>query len=110
MHSKCLTVQVRQLDDEHQEFDADLLIHFVTEVAKSLAAVSGRAKVMLRGDQLATRATETLMVRSGRFNARTQLSCSHICRYDFKRGQNVDLEVCRTVNVLKDKALRGSVG
>lgn len=50
------------MDDGHPEFEPDLLIHFVTEVSKALAAVSGRAKVMLRGHQLAARANETLQV------------------------------------------------
>lgn len=55
---------MRQLDDAHPEFEPDLLIHFVTEVSKALAAVAGRAKVMLRGHDLAARATETLQVGS----------------------------------------------
>lgn len=58
----CYTLQVKQMDDMHPEFEPDLLIHFVTEVAKALAAISGKVKVMLRGDQLAARATETLQV------------------------------------------------
>lgn len=57
------SAQVRQLDDTHPEFDADLLVFFATEVAKVLAAVSGRTRVMVRGDELAGLATETLRVR-----------------------------------------------
>lgn len=54
--------QVKQLDDHHPEFEPQLLIHFVTEVSKALAAVAGKAKVMLRGESLAEMATETLQV------------------------------------------------
>lgn len=53
---------MKQLDDAHPEFEPELLIHFVTQVSKALAAVSGKAKVMLRGHDLAARATETLQV------------------------------------------------
>ena len=53
---------MRQLDDGHAEFDQDMLIDFVTDVAKALATVSGRTKVLLRGLHLAERATEMLEV------------------------------------------------
>eukprot|EP00752_Nemacystus_decipiens_P011914 g10565.t1 len=55
-----IDVEVRQLDDGHAEFDQDMLIDFITDVAKALATVSGRTKVLLRGLHLAERATEML--------------------------------------------------
>ena len=39
------------------------MIHFVMEVGKNLATVIGKTKIMLRGNHLATRATETLRVK-----------------------------------------------
>lgn len=57
------------MDDAHAEFDQDMLIDFVTDVAKALAAVTGRAKVMLRGLHLAERATEMLQVWCALYNS-----------------------------------------
>lgn len=56
--------QVKQLDDADAEFDAELLIQFITDIAKAVAAISGKTKVLLRGQQLAASATETLQVCS----------------------------------------------
>lgn len=50
------------MDDTHAEFDREMLIDFVTDVAKALATVTGRAKVMHRGVYLAERAAEMLQV------------------------------------------------
>lgn len=82
-----LGLQVRQLDDGHAEFDQDMLIDFVTDVAKALATVSGRTKVLLRGLHLAERATEMLEV------------CYYIC-YRCAACNGTGLQVCCCAEVI----------
>lgn len=51
------------MDDQHPEFDPDLLTHFVGEVSKALATMVGRVKVMYKGETLTAKGTLAFKVR-----------------------------------------------
>lgn len=52
------------MDDQHPEFNPELLVHFVGEISKALATMIGRVKVMYKGETLAATATLAFKVCS----------------------------------------------
>lgn len=54
--------QVRQLEEGHPDFDPTMLVYFVGELAKYLSSMSGRVKIMYKGDEIVQRADELLQV------------------------------------------------
>lgn len=53
---------MKQLEEIHPEFDPNLLVHFVGEVAKSLATMIGCVKIMYKGDNVVQAANKAWKV------------------------------------------------